>query len=117
MKRAVCSADALEPGQLLEVSVDRLKLVLVRGHDGRYRALRNICAHQGAPLSAGMVEPMIVADGPGRYRVQDGKDVLRCPWHAYEYDIDTGRSPSDPDRVRVKSYPVHVEAGEVLVEL
>jgi nitrite reductase/ring-hydroxylating ferredoxin subunit len=117
VRRAVCAADRLQPGQLLEVRVDRLSLVVVRGHDGGYRVLRNVCAHQGAPLAAGRLEPLIVADAPGCYRIEAGKDVLRCPWHAYEYDIDTGRSPSDPDRVRVKSYPASVEDGEVTIEL
>lgn len=60
---------------------------------------------------------MIVSDEPGCYRIEAGRDVLRCPWHAYEYDLDTGRSPSDPERVRVKSYAISVESGEVLVEL
>jgi nitrite reductase (NADH) small subunit len=101
----------------MEVRLGRLSVVVVRGRDGGYRALRNVCAHQGAPLSAGRLEPMIVADSPGCYRIEEGKDVLRCPWHAYEYDIDTGRSPSDPARVRVKSYPVTVEDGEVMVDL
>jgi nitrite reductase (NADH) small subunit len=117
VKRAVCKADQLKRGQLLEVRLDRLNLVVARGRDGNYHVLRNTCAHQGAPLSAGMLEPMVVSDKPGCYAISEGKDVLRCPWHAYEYDIDTGRSPSDPDRMRVKSYPVSVENGEVKVEI
>jgi 3-phenylpropionate/trans-cinnamate dioxygenase ferredoxin subunit len=42
--------------------------------------------------------------------------VLRCPWHGYEFDVDTGVCPADPKNVRVKSYPVVIEDGKVTIE-
>ena len=30
-----------------------------------------------------------------------------CPWHGYEFDLDTGRHPGDP-RVRLRPIPVRV---------
>jgi 3-phenylpropionate/trans-cinnamate dioxygenase ferredoxin subunit len=40
--------------------------------------------------------------------------VLRCPWHAWEFDITTGKSLFAPEACRVKSYEVAVES--VVVE-
>ena len=37
---------------------------------------------------------------------------MRCPWHAWEFDLRTGRSWFDPERTRVKAYPVEVEHAE-----
>ena len=41
-------------------------------------------------------------------------EMLRCPWHGWEYDIRTGQSWWDPGRTRVRSYDVTIEAGEQL---
>jgi nitrite reductase (NADH) small subunit len=43
--------------------------------------------------------------------------VLRCPWHGWEFDLETGESLFDPERWRVRVYPVRVEDGEILVEI
>ena len=57
------------------------------------------------------------SDGrPGQYRVTREGELLRCPWHGWEFDIRTGRSWCDPQRTRVKSYDVAVEPGSKLVE-
>jgi nitrite reductase (NADH) small subunit len=40
---------------------------------------------------------------------------VRCPWHGWEYDLETGVCPDD-DAMRVAVYPVRIEAGRVLVE-
>ena len=45
--------------------------------------------------------------------VRDG-EIIRCPWHLWEFDILTGGCLVDP-KVRVKTYPVRIEDGEVVV--
>jgi hypothetical protein len=42
--------------------------------------------------------------------------LLRCPWHGWEFDMRNGQSYFDPQRVKVRSYPVVVESGEVLAQ-
>ena len=41
-------------------------------------------------------------------------ELLRCPWHGWEFDMRNGQSWFDPKRVKVRSYPVAVESGEDL---
>jgi len=36
-------------------------------------------------------------------------EMVRCPWHGWEFDIKTGQSWFDPDKTRVRNYPVTVE--------
>jgi nitrite reductase/ring-hydroxylating ferredoxin subunit len=88
----------------------------VRGLDGSLHALRDRCAHAGARLSNGRLLRQVVGDDVDRYRLVD-KVVLRCPWHGYEYDLDTGRCLADPTRVRVRTYEVLVEDGTIHIEL
>jgi nitrite reductase/ring-hydroxylating ferredoxin subunit len=60
---------------------------------------------------------MTVADAPGAElrRVRDG-EILRCPWHGWEFEIATGKTVTKPV-VRVKTFPARVEDGRVVVEL
>jgi len=39
-------------------------------------------------------------------------EILRCPWHGWEFDITSGRSIFNPHRVRVRIYEVTVEPDE-----
>ena len=87
--------------------------------NGTFHALRNLCPHKSGPLCTGRVGPLIVADAPPTDAgaaldvVRDG-EIIRCPWHMWEFEIATGRCLVDP-RKRVKTYPVVVESGQVVV--
>jgi nitrite reductase/ring-hydroxylating ferredoxin subunit len=65
------------------------------------------------------VSGRVVADAPPTAAhtnldlVRDG-EIIRCPWHLWEFDLLTGLCLVDP-KVRVKTYPVSIEAGEVVV--
>jgi hypothetical protein len=41
--------------------------------------------------------------------------VLRCPWHGWESDLESGRSLLDPRRSGLKTYEVTVEDGVVVL--
>jgi nitrite reductase/ring-hydroxylating ferredoxin subunit len=98
------------------VKVGGRAMVFVRWHDGVF-AIRNTCAHEGAPLCFGMVSTRMVAgERMGEVQGDDANPVLACAWHAWEYDLHTGRALTDPN-ARVATYPVSVENGRVLIEL
>jgi 3-phenylpropionate/trans-cinnamate dioxygenase ferredoxin subunit len=48
---------------------------------------------------------------PGEYRYSRPGEMLRCPWHGWEFDVRTGRSWFDPARTRVRRFEVAVESG------
>jgi nitrite reductase/ring-hydroxylating ferredoxin subunit len=83
---------------------------------GRFYAVRNVCPHQSGPLCRGFLTGLLEADGPGEFRYSRRGEMLRCPWHGWEFDLRTGRSWVDPRRLRVRSYPTVVEPGAALVE-
>ncbi len=99
------------------VVVDGRALVIVRRADSFF-ALRDTCAHQGARLSAGRVTGTTLPCAVGA-PVQYGRqgEILRCPWHGWEYDLTSGVSIADPDRARVRSYPVRLQGDRVIVDL
>ena len=76
---------------------------------GDFYALRNSCPHQAAPLCLGAIKGMTMPSKPGEYVWARDGEILRCPWHGWEFDIMTGRSIFNPHRMRVKAYDVTVE--------
>ena len=81
---------------------------------GRFFALRDTCPHQGGPLCKGTLGATMLPSKPLEYVVGLEDLVLRCPWHGWEFRIDTGRALFDP-KTRVKVYPVQVEDGNVVL--
>jgi nitrite reductase/ring-hydroxylating ferredoxin subunit len=59
---------------------------------------------------------MMVSAGLGDYAYSAEREVLRCPLHHWEFDVDTGRSPAYPEKVRVRLYDVTVSDGKVWIE-
>lgn len=106
--------DELAPGQMRSVDIDGIAVLVCRLPDGGYRALRDVCPHLGVKLSRGTLMPVINSDDERRYFVSD-VIAARCSWHGYEYDVDTGRCVADA-RWRVKTYPVRIENGTVVLE-
>jgi nitrite reductase/ring-hydroxylating ferredoxin subunit len=94
------------------------RLVTVAGREigvfnvrGRFYALRNRCAHQGGPVCEGDLLAWLRSSRPGEYDLDEDRKLLECPWHGWEYDLETGQSWFDPGSTRVRRYPVDVEAG------
>jgi nitrite reductase (NADH) small subunit len=108
------SLDELERERVLLVRVGGRELGVLRDEDGRLYAVRNRCPHHGAPLCRGTIRDR---EGgiPGAYEPSSER-VLRCPWHGWEFDLETGRCLED-QRLRAKLYPVRVAGGRVLVEV
>jgi len=77
---------------------------------GEFVALRNSCPHQGAPLCLGLILDRVSADRPYALLLEDDQEIVKCPWHGWEFDVRTGRSVFNPHRVRVRAYDVTVES-------
>jgi nitrite reductase/ring-hydroxylating ferredoxin subunit len=106
-----------------EIAAGTAKLVQVEGRaiaifntGSEFFAIANRCPHEGADLCRGKVVPLIESDEPGEIRLSRKGELVRCPWHGWEFDLRTGKSWCDPSRTRVKSYDVSVEKGGKLVE-
>ena len=99
-----------------EIPAGSRKIVEIKGRSigvfnvaGEFFALRNRCPHQGGPLCAGETSGLSEANKPGEYRVSRAGEIIRCPWHGWEFDIRTGQSWFDPATTRVRPYPVSIE--------
>lgn len=96
----VLAVSELEPGDVTPVQHGTLKLAIYDARDGLY-ATAALCTHAGAPLCDGYF---------------DGH-VIECPLHQGGFDIRDGRALFAPVTRPLRTYPVKVEAGRVLVQV
>ena len=59
---------------------------------------------------------LATSSDPGEIEYTRLGEIIRCPWHGWEFDIRTGQSWCDPKRFRAKAYPVNVEPGSAVVK-
>ncbi|RYF61108.1 MAG: Rieske (2Fe-2S) protein [Comamonadaceae bacterium] len=107
-------AENLTPGSRRIVEIDG-RSVGVLNVDGRYYALANNCPHHGAPLCEGPISGTMEDSAPHEYRYGRHNEFISCPWHGYEFRLDTGRPLVDMGRMRVRTYTVEVVDGNVVV--
>jgi 3-phenylpropionate/trans-cinnamate dioxygenase ferredoxin subunit len=112
-KYIVATIDEIPPGSRKVVEVSG-RAVGIFNIEGQYFALRNQCPHQGGPLCQGKLSGLIQAPRPGDYQYSRRDEIIRCPWHGWEFDLRTGQSWFDPDKTRVRRYAVSVESGAEL---
>ena len=110
----VGSLDQLERDGHLVARIGGREVGVVVDPIGGYPVgVRNRCPHNGAPICLGTVRERL-GGTPGRYALS-GTAVLRCPWHGWEFDLETGRCRDD-ETMRVALYPAEVRDGRVVVE-
>jgi nitrite reductase/ring-hydroxylating ferredoxin subunit len=114
VKYVVATVDEIPPGErkIVEIGGRTVGVFNVRGE---YFAVLNRCPHQGGPLCTGNTHGFLRPAGVGEYQYSRAGEILRCPWHGWEYDLRTGQSWFDPSHVLVRRYDVSVEPGAQLL--
>ncbi len=108
-------AEAPRPGEVRMVEVGGHSIGLFNV-DGTLYALADRCPHRGAPLCRyGQIVGSIQPAGEHLLFSGDG-EFVRCPWHKWDFEISSGRSPVAP-HLRVRRYAVRLEDDAVVVTL
>src|SRR5262245_31703869 len=66
-------------GAMARVEIMGEPVLIGRSRAGQVFALRDICPHRAAPLSAGRLT-----------READGAESVECPYHGWRYGLDGG---------------------------
>ncbi len=107
-----CTSRDLPRGKMKRQEICGAPVVLARGSDGHVFAMRDICPHRAAPLSAGR----LIEDG--------GEARIECPYHGWTFGPDSAcrEIPScvegqniEPGRIKAGHYPVHEHQGLIWV--
>jgi nitrite reductase (NADH) small subunit len=112
-RHIIAQVDELPPGnrKVVEIAGRSIGIFNVRGE---FFALRNLCPHRSGPLCLGRVRPLVVCSE--LYQVDHERDgeILKCPWHQWEFDLRTGEALFDP-QLRVKTYRVVQEGNQIVL--
>jgi nitrite reductase (NADH) small subunit len=103
-------------GSVGEIPSGQRKIVELEGRSigvfnvkGTFYALRNTCPHQSGPLCRGGLIGLLRATDPRHLELTRDGEIIRCPWHGWEFDVTNGRSVFNPHKLRVRSYEVTIE--------
>ena len=94
----LCKPDEIEEGKGRAFEAGS-RVVAVFRAEGRFYALANKCLHRGASMCDGAIA--------------DGGTTIRCPWHNWTFNLETGRNMLDPGET-IRTYRVRVE-GDALI--
>jgi 3-phenylpropionate/trans-cinnamate dioxygenase ferredoxin subunit len=114
-KHVVAPVGEIPPGGRKLVHVGE-RAIVVFNVNGEFFALNNRCPHKGGSLCHGRLTGLVQSSEPGQYSYGRRGEIIRCPWHSWEFDVRTGKSWCDPQRLRARPYSVTVETGAALVE-
>ena len=114
-RHVVAALEEFPPGSRKLVATNG-RAIVVFNLGGEFFALANRCPHRGGSLFHGIQTGLVEADEPGEYCYSRRGEMVKCPWHGWEFDIRTGKSWCDPARVRIRQFPVSVTPGAELVE-
>ena len=114
-RHVVAPIDELPPGErkIIKISGREIGVFNVNGD---FYALRNICPHRNGPLCYGRLRPLVTSPGVYQLDFERESEILKCPWHQWEFDIKTGQALYD-DNLRVRTYRVAQEGNEVVLYL
>ena len=99
----VAQLEELPEGRVMSAKAG-VRTVALSHFDGQYAAMDNRCPHQGGPLGEGSIEKGI-----------DDKCWIRCPWHGWDFDPLTGKSPGGHEDSGQEIYPVEVREDGIYV--
>jgi 3-phenylpropionate/trans-cinnamate dioxygenase ferredoxin subunit len=106
-------------GTVGDFPVGQRKIVVLEGRSigvfnvkGSFYALRNACPHQSGPLCQGKLIGLLRASDPDHLELSRDGEIIRCPWHGWEFDVTNGRSVFNPHKLRVRSYEVTIEPDD-----
>jgi nitrite reductase/ring-hydroxylating ferredoxin subunit/uncharacterized membrane protein len=89
-------AEFEKPGQTKLVHLNGHRIVLARADD-RIVAFQDHCTHRGGPLADGTL----------------ACNLVTCPWHGSQFDVETGEVVSGPAEEGIRIYPVQID-GEAI---
>jgi nitrite reductase (NADH) small subunit len=94
----VAAAAEIPPGHAKAVVVGDREIA-VFNVEGRLYAIEGTCPHQGGPLAEGWIEGYVVT----------------CPWHAWCFDVRTGKMTLVGGLCEVATFDVEVVGPDVLL--
>ena len=96
----LCDKNLLPVGELKSLKIKDFEVLAVNLGD-RFCCLSARCTHAGAPLAEGTLN----------------RDVLTCPWHYSQFNIQSGEVVRGPAQKSLRVYLVEEKQNEIFIDL
>jgi 3-phenylpropionate/trans-cinnamate dioxygenase ferredoxin subunit len=98
---AACGVDDIDEEDVRRFDYGASTFAIYRSPDGRFYATDGLCTHEKVHLADGLVMD----------------NIIECPKHNGRFDYRNGQARGAPVCVNLKTYPVKVDGGKVLIDL
>jgi nitrite reductase (NADH) small subunit len=112
----IAAVSELPLNKLHTVEIEGRNIAIVRTSAGVF-SIGNSCPHMGAPMCKGSIHGTMLPSDPDEYVYGEDAQVIRCPWHGYEFSIRTGESIAGAFHGRVPAYEIEVRDDVVFASL
>jgi 3-phenylpropionate/trans-cinnamate dioxygenase ferredoxin component len=96
-----CGADDVDSEDVIRFDHGGKTFAIYRSPGDKYFATDGLCTHEKIHLAEGLVMD----------------NIIECPKHNGRFDYTTGAARGAPVCIDLKTYPVKVEGGKVLIQL
>jgi 3-phenylpropionate/trans-cinnamate dioxygenase ferredoxin component len=96
-----CAAGDIDEEDVMRFDHDGRTFAIYRLEGDAYHATDGLCTHEQVHLADGLVMD----------------DIIECPKHNGRFDVRTGKAKGAPVCIDLRTYPVRVEDGRVLIGL
>ena len=110
----VATVDEIDAGTGIAVDVGGIEIAVFNA-DGDFYAISNRCAHQQAPLCKAGERKINAEDTwtSTRGGVNEAECTVSCPWHLWEWDLETGEHAVSGKRIA--TFDCEVADGDIYV--
>jgi nitrite reductase (NADH) small subunit len=116
LEARVANSEEIPENRFAIFKVDGVEIGIMRS-EGELFAVRNICPHALAPICRGRVRGTMLPTDTVEYHFVMRNRVLVCPWHGYEYSLESGHCLFTDVKGRLRMYPATERDGGVYVDL
>lgn len=103
----IAPVQEFELNKLTPVEIEGRQITIVRTEAGIF-SFGSSCPHMGAPICHGSIHGTMLPSDPDEYVYGEDGQVVRCPWHGYEFSIRTGESIAGAFHGRVPVFELEV---------
>lgn len=96
-----CATDEIDEEDLIRFDHGGRTFAIYHSPEGKFYCTDGLCSHEQVHLADGLVMG----------------HLIECPKHNGQFDYRTGEAKRPPVCVNLRTYPVKVEGGRVLVEV
>jgi len=97
----VCGVEDIALEDVMRFDQGARTFAIYRSPDDKFYVTDGLCTHEKVHLADGLVMD----------------EIIECPKHNGRFDYRTGAAKGAPVCVNLKTYPVKVEAGKVLMDI